>query len=155
MSEFQSGDYAKAAADLEALLAKADFTPQLEPAFFTLGSAYFNAADYKKAVSAFKNYLAKFPGGAHAAQSAFAIAQSSLLAKNYSEAASEFAALEKDPRLREQALFFGATASNEAGNTDQAVATLQKLAGGPLQTAMAVRGAMLLAQLYSSKGDAD
>jgi len=34
MSEFQSGDYAKAAADLDALLVKAEFSPQLEPAFF-------------------------------------------------------------------------------------------------------------------------
>jgi TolA-binding protein len=155
MSEFQSGDYAKAAADLEALLAKAEFTPQLEPAFFTLGSAYFNAGDYKKAVGAFKNYQTKFPNGAHLSQVAFAIAQSSLLGKNYAEAAAEFAKLEKNPRLREQALFFGATASKEAGKTDQAVATLEKLAGGQLQTAMSVRGAMLLAQLYSGKGEAD
>jgi TolA-binding protein len=155
VSEFQSGDYAKAAADLEALLVKAEFTPQLEPAFFTLGSAYFNAGDYKKAVTAFKNYQAKFPNGAHAAEAAFAIAQSSLLGKNYAEAAADFAKLEKDPRLREQALFFGATASKEAGGTDQAIATLQKLAGGRLSTAMSVRGAMLLAQLYSKKGEAD
>jgi TolA-binding protein len=154
VSEFQSGNYAKAAADLEALLVKAEFTPQLEPAFFTLGSAYFNAGDYKKAVAAFKNYRAKFPRGAHASQAAFAIAQSSLLDKNYADAAAEFAQLENDPRVREQALFFGATASKEAGKTDQAIATLQKLSGGQLQTAMSVRGAMLLAQLYSAKGEA-
>jgi len=48
MSEFQSGDYAKAAADLDALLVKAEFSPQLEPAFFTVGSAYFNVPDYKR-----------------------------------------------------------------------------------------------------------
>jgi TolA-binding protein len=155
VSEFQSGDYAKAAADLEALLAKAEFTPQLEPAFFTLGSAYFNAGDYKKAIGAFKNYLAKFPNGPHVAQAAFAIAQASLLGKNYAEAAADFAKLEKDPRLREQAFFFGATASKEAGRIDQAIATLEKLAGGQLETAMSVRGAMLLAQLYSKKGEAD
>src|SRR5207248_3071998 len=59
MAAFQSGDYAKAAADLEALVAKAEFSPQLEPAFFTLGSAYFNVPDYKKAITAFKNYQAK------------------------------------------------------------------------------------------------
>ena len=106
MAEFQAGDYAKAAADLEALLAKAEFTPQLEPAFFTLGSAYFNAGDYKKAVAAFKNYQTKFPNGAHSAEVAFAIAQSSLLGKNYAEAAAEFAKLEKDPRLREAGALF-------------------------------------------------
>src|ERR1700731_1344073 len=65
MAEFQAGDYAKAATDLEALLAKAEFSPQLEPAFFSLGSAYFNAADYKKAITAFKNYQSKFANGPH------------------------------------------------------------------------------------------
>jgi len=134
MAEFQGGDYARAAADLEALLAKAELTPQLEPAFFTLGSAYFNAGDYNKAVAAFKNYQAKFPNGAHASEVAFAIAQSSLLAKNYADAAAQFAAIEKDPRVREQALFFGATANKEAGKIDSAIATLKKLAGGELRS---------------------
>ena len=41
MSEFQNGDYARAASDLEGLSAKAEFAPTLEPVFFTLGSAYF------------------------------------------------------------------------------------------------------------------
>src|ERR1043166_4313086 len=61
MAAFQAGDYARAANDLDALLNKAEFSPQLEPAFFSLGSAYFNAADYKKAITAFKNYKSKFP----------------------------------------------------------------------------------------------
>jgi TolA-binding protein len=155
MAEFQAGDYIKAAADLEALIAKAEATPQLEPAFFTLGSAYFNAADYNKAVTAFKNYQKKFPNGGHASDVAFAIAQSSLLAKNYADAAAQFAAIEKEPRFREQALFFGATASKEAGKIDNAISTLEKLAGGELPTAMSVRGAMLLTQLYSQKGQGD
>src|ERR1041385_7801542 len=45
MAAFQAGDYAKAANDLDALLNKAEFSPQLEPAFFSLGSAYFNAGN--------------------------------------------------------------------------------------------------------------
>ena len=155
MAEFQAGDYARAAADLETLIAKAEFTPQLEPAFFTIGSAYFNAGDYGKAVGAFKKYQEKFPNGAHFSDAAFAMAQSSLLAKNYVEAASQFAAIEKDPRLREQALFFGAIASKEAGKIDNAVATLEKLSGGDLRTSTSARGSMLLAQLYSQKGQAD
>jgi TolA-binding protein len=153
MAEFQAGDYAKAAADLDAMLLKAEFTPQLEPAFFTVGSAYFNAGNYPKAIAAFKTYQAKFPNGPHARDVAFAAAQASLLGKNYADAAGQFAALEKEPRLREQALFFGATASKEAGQIDHAISTLEKLAGAELKTAMSVRGAMLLAQLYSQKSD--
>src|SRR3954452_20127528 len=83
MGAFQAGDYAKAATDLEALINKAEFSPQLEPAFFSLGSAYFNAGDYKKAITAFGNYLKKFANGAHAADATFGIAQSNLLLKNY------------------------------------------------------------------------
>ena len=54
MSEFQNGDYVRAASDLEALTAKAEFAPTLEPVFYTLGSAYFNAGDYRKAATAFQ-----------------------------------------------------------------------------------------------------
>ncbi len=153
MAEFQAGDYAKAASDLEAMLLKAEFAPQLEPAFFTVGSAYFNAGNYSKAVAAFKTYQTKFPNGTHASEVAFAMAQASLLGKNFAEAANQFAGLEKDPRFREQALFFGGTASKEAGKIDNAISTLEKIAGGELKTAMSVRGAMLLAQLYSQKND--
>jgi TolA-binding protein len=152
MAEFQAGDYAKAATDLESLLAKAEFNPQMEPAFFSLGSAYFNAGDYRKAITAFKNYQTKFPRGPHASDATFGMAQANLMTKNYGEAASLFSALEKDPQYRDRALFFGARASKEAGKTDQAISQLEKLAGGELKGALSVRGAIMLAQLYSQKG---
>ena len=153
MAAFQAGDYAKAAADLNAMLTKAEFSPQLEPAFFTVGSAYFNIPDYKKAIAAFKNYQTKFPGGPHAGEVAYAVGQAHLLSKNYTEAVAQFAALEKDPKYRERALFFGATASKSGGKIDQAIATLEKLSGGELKSQLAVRGAMMLAQFYSQKND--
>ncbi|HEY0369074.1 MAG TPA: tetratricopeptide repeat protein, partial [Chthoniobacterales bacterium] len=155
MAAFQAGDYPRAASELEALINKAEFTPQLEPAFYTVGSAYFNAGDYKKAIAAFKNYQGKFPQGPHASDAAFALAQSNLLAKNYTDAATQFSSLEKDPKLREQALLAQATAYKESGKPDQAIAALEKLVGGEIKTAAAVRGAMMLAQLFAQKGDAD
>ena len=75
MAAFQGGDFIKAAADLEALVSRAEFSPQLEPIFYTIGSAYFNAGDYKKAAAAFKKYQEKFPQGPHASDAAFAVAQ--------------------------------------------------------------------------------
>ncbi len=153
MAAFQAGDYAKAAADLDAMLTKAEFSPQLEPAFFTAGSAYFNIPDYKKAIAAFKNYQAKFPNGPHAGEVAYAVGQAHLLSKNYTEAVAQFAALEKDPKFRERALFFGATASKQGGKIDPAIAILEKLSGGELKSQLAVRGAMMLAQVYSQKND--
>jgi TolA-binding protein len=151
MAAFQAGNYPVAASTLESLLNKAEFSPQLEPAYFTVGSAWFNVPDYKKAVAAFKTYQSKFPNGAHAGEAAFAIAQANLLAKNYSDAASQFAALEKDPNYRERALYFGAIASRDGGKPDQAIATLEKL--GELRTQLSIRGAIMLTQLYSKKNE--
>jgi outer membrane protein assembly factor BamD (BamD/ComL family) len=94
MMEFQAGNFAKAATDLEALVTRVEATPQVEPIFYTIGSAWFNAGDYLKAIAAFKNYRAKFPKGRHAAAAAFAIARSNLLSKNFKEATEQMAALE-------------------------------------------------------------
>ncbi len=153
MTEFQAGHYAKAAAALEALVGRVEFSPQLEPIYYTIGSAYFNAADYPKAIAAFKVYQTKFPKGPHAGGVSFAIAQSNFLAKNYAVAATQMAALENDPQMRDQALLFEAEASKAAGKTDDAIAALNKLIGGEIRTSDAMRGATMLAQLYAAKGD--
>ena len=153
MAAFQAGNYPVAASTLESLLNKAEFSAQLEPAYFTVGSAWFNVPDYKKAIVAFKVYQSKFPNGPHAGEAGFAIAQANLQAKNYGDAASQFAALEKDPGYRERALYFGGIASRDGGKPDQAIATLEKLCGGDLRTQLSVRGAIMLAQLYSKKNE--
>ena len=153
MAEFQAGNYIKAATDLEALLARVEVTTQVEPIFYTVGSAYFNAGDYPKAIVAFKIYQAKFPRGQHARDAAFAIAQSNLFSKNFTDAAVQMAALENDPQLREQALLFEAEALKAAGKTDDAIRTLEKLAGHEIRTPDAMRGATTLAKLYAEKGD--
>lgn len=153
MQLFQAGKYAEAASALENLLNRAEFSPQLEPVYYTIGSAWFNAGQYSKAVAAFRKYQAKFPQGAHAGSVAFAIAQSNLLAKNYSEAASQVASLQRDPVLREQAMLFEAQANKAAGETDAAIAVLEKLLGSEIHDADQMRGASLLAQLSAQKGD--
>ncbi len=153
MADFQAGNYAKAASALETLVARVEVTPQVEPIFYTIGSAYFNAGDYAKAIAAFKNYQAKFPKGAHAGQAAFAIAQSNLLSKNFKEAAAQMAALENNPQLREQALLFEADACKAAGKIDDAIRALEKLAGAEIKDADMMRSATTLAQLYAEKGD--
>ncbi|MGI8889371.1 MAG: tetratricopeptide repeat protein [Chthoniobacterales bacterium] len=153
MAAFQSGQYAQAATALEALVARVAVSPQVEPIFYTIGSAYFNAGDYVKAIAAFKNYRIKFPQGPHATRAAFAIAQSNLLSENFKEAATQMAAFEKDPQLRDEALLFEAEAFQSAGNIDQAMAALEKAVGEEIQNAGVMRAAMELAQLYAKKGD--
>ncbi len=153
MTKFQAGDYAAAASSLEALIGRVEFSPQLEPIYYTIGSAYFNAANYPKAITAFKTYQAKFPKGQHAGSVAFAIAQSNLLSKNYKEAAAQMAELANDPALHDQALLFQAEASKAAGKIDDAIGALVKLIGSDIKTADAMQGATMLAQLYAQKGD--
>ncbi len=153
MQDFQAGDYAHAASALEALVARVAVTPEVEPIFYTIGSAYFNAGDYPKAIAAFKNYQAKFPAGPHAAGVAFAIAQSNFLSKNYREAAAQMAALANDPKLREEALLFQGEASKAAGKIDDAIGALEQLAGREIKSPTAMWGATLLAQLLAGKGD--
>ncbi|HEV3410440.1 MAG TPA: tetratricopeptide repeat protein, partial [Chthoniobacterales bacterium] len=108
-----------------------------------------------KAIAAFKTYQAKFPNGPHAAEVAFGYAQANLLTKNFAEAATQFAALEKDPKMREQALLAQATALQESKKVPEAIAALEKVAGAELKTATAVRAGMLLAQLYAQRGTSD
>jgi TolA-binding protein len=153
MAEFQAGNYAKAANDLEALVARLEVGPQVEPIFYTIGSAWFNAGDYTQAIAAFKNYQTKFPKGPHEGGAAFAIAQSNLLSKNFKEAANQMTALENDPQLRAQALLFEAEAFKAANKNDDAIRALEKLIGKAITTSDAMRGATLLAQLYVQKGD--
>ena len=64
MAEFQAGNYAKAANDLEAFVARVEVSPQVEPIFYTIGSASFNAGDYTKAIVAFKNSASLRSGNA-------------------------------------------------------------------------------------------
>ena len=153
LTDFQAGNYAKAATELEALASRVEVSPQVEPIFYTLGSAWFNAGDYAKAIAAFKNYRAKFPSGAHAGAAAVAIGQSNLLSKNYKEAAVQMTALENDPRWREQALLFEAEAFQATGKTDDAIRALEKLSATGITTSDAMHGAILLARLYGQKSD--
>ena len=153
MAEFQTGNYARAATQLEALVTRVEVTPRVEPIFYTIGCAWFDAGEYPKAIAAFRNYQAKFPRGPHVNGVAFAIAQSNLLNKNFKDAAAQMAALENDPQLREQALLFEAEACKAAGKIDAAIGALEKLAGKEIKTANGMRGATMLAQLYTQKGD--
>ena len=154
MAEFQAGNYAKAATDLEALVARVEVTPQVEPIFYTIGSAYFNAGDYPKAIAAFKNYQAKFPQGPTRAAAPLSPSPSRICSARISRMRRRrWRRWRTIPQLREQALLFEAEALKAAGKTDDAIRTLEKLAGQEIRTPDAMRGATMLAQLYAEKGD--
>ncbi|MGH8093503.1 MAG: tetratricopeptide repeat protein [Chthoniobacterales bacterium] len=153
MAEFQAGHYAEAAAQLEALIARVEVTPQVEPIYYTIGSAWFNDGDYTKAIAAFRKYQANFPNGPHADGVAFAIAQSNLPNKNFKDAAAQMARMENDPQRREQALLFEGEAFQAAGKPEAAIDALEKLAAKEIWTANTMRAATMLVRLYAEKGD--
>lgn len=146
-SAFSSSDFEGAADKLEKVLAGAPEDSQLESVYYLLGASYFNLGKYDKAIETLKTYLGKYPQAAGRNDAIMSIGQSALQTKDYQEAASQFAQLEQTP-LRERALLLEATALDGAGRTDEAVAKLQELTSGGLDTPTAFAGAMRLAALY-------
>ena len=155
MSAFQQGDYNTAATNLQSVISQAGPGSQLEPVYFTLGAAYFNLGQYDKAVDTLKLYLEKYPQSARAADATFSMGQASLLNKDSTTAAAAFARLENVPKYREQALLYEGMADKDAGNTDEAVAALEKLISPEIDTTVKVDGAMFLAGLYNDQKKPD
>ena len=116
MAEFQAGDFAKAATDLEALRRARRSHARKSSRFFTRSAPLISMPAITRRRSPRSKIIRRnFRKGAHAGDAAFAIAQSKLLSKNYKEAAAQMAALENDPHLREQALIFEAEAYKASG----------------------------------------
>src|SRR5438067_2858038 len=154
MTAFASGDYQTAAKNLESLISQVaqDTAPQLEPIYFTLGAAYYNLGDYPKAIETLKKFLQKFPKSAKVNEAAFSLAQATVLSKDYEGAAAIFKQLETDPVYREQALLFEGMAYKEAKKTDEAIGALERLVSAGIRNTNSANGAILLASLYSEKG---
>jgi len=152
---FGTGDWAGSITALEALLARAEITPQIEPAYFTLGAAYFNAQQFDKAISAFRNYQEKFPKGVQVDRSRFALANAHIGAKQYDAARAIFVQLETVPAFREASLLAQADVATAAGDPEKGIAPLERLTAAGLLTPASVKGALTLASLYASTGESD
>ena len=154
MTAFNLGDYKKAVASLESLIALAPEESQLEPAWYTLGASYFNLQQYPKSIEVLKKYLEKYPKSKRISQAVYSLARASMMNKDYTGAQGFFKQLEKDPKMREQVLFDEGMAFRAAGQTEEAIIAFEKLTGQEIITTRMANSAILLTELYVKKHDA-
>ena len=155
MQAFSNGDYAKAAASMQTIIEQAAPDAPLEAVYYTLGAAYFNSKDFPKAIDALQKFVAKYPKSAKVNDAIFFIGQSQIESKDLNGAVRTLTPLEENPAYRDRAYLVLGTAFKDAGKLDDAIATLKKLTDGGLRTPAAVNGAMLLAGVYTQKGEPD
>ena len=167
MTSFDKGDYQSAVNNIKTLLQNttqdANATPAdisklkklLEPVFFTLGAAYINMKDYENGAAALEDYIKRYPQGSRLPDASFSLAQARYAEKDYAKAAAAFAALENNPRYREDSLYLEGISFHEAQELDKAVGALERLTKGGIHSQMAARGAMQLIAYYSEKKEED
>ncbi|MGA3172019.1 MAG: tetratricopeptide repeat protein [Chthoniobacteraceae bacterium] len=155
VSAFEHGDYQTAISKLEQVAQQAGPDAKLEPLYFTLGAAYYNLQQFPKAIETLKTYQSKYPRGARYRDATFSIGQAALFIKDYDEAAAQFSRLFNVPQFREQAMYDAGYAYKEGGKPDEAIRTLETLISPEIGTAMALKGAMMLVELYGAKNESD
>jgi TolA-binding protein len=153
MTAFTQGDYQTAATKFESVIAQAGRDAKLESVYYTLGAAYYNLRDFPKAIETLKTYQAKYPNAARFTDATYSMGQADMFIKDYDDAAVQFTRLVNVPQYREQALFDAGYAYKESGKNDQAIASLEALVLPEIRTAMAVKGAMMLVELYGAKNE--
>ena len=159
VTAFGNGNYQDAITNIESLIRQippglppadqARLNAQLEPVFFTLGAAHFNLKQFPEAIKAIKDYLVRYPKSTRAAEATFSLAQASYFSKDYETAAAGFAALERNPAFREQALLLEGLSYREGGREGKAIPPLERLTAAGIKSPTARRGAMQLVSLYS------
>lgn len=152
---FAQGDYKKAIQKMEFVISKAAPDSPLESVYYTLGAAQFNLRNYAAAVGTLRTFLSKFPKSDKATDASFFLGQALIQQKEPGAAAEAFAPLEAKPEYRDRVLLMLGSAYRDAGDVDEAIKVLQKLVGGGVNSTEAANGAMLLAGLYSQKGEFD
>ena len=153
MIAFTQGDYTTAITKLEDVIHQAGSGAKLESVYFTLGAAYYNLQQFPNAIETLKTYQAKYPNGVRYQDATFSIGQAALITKDYNEAASQFTQLFQVPQFREQAMYNASFAYKESGKIDAAIHTLETLVYPELRTATAVKGAMMLVELYGGRNE--
>ncbi len=149
---FADGQFAQAATSLETVIAGAADTPQLEPVYFMLGSAYFNGEEYPKAIDIFTKFKAKFPKSEQWVNASFSMGQAYFFTKKYAEAAAEFKALAKiAPKFRQESQIFLAEAFQLQGKIPEAIGVLEELIQPEITTPFAARAGLMLAPLYAEQ----
>ncbi len=139
---FGSGNYTQAAGTLESIIKLSgsstvwtDHTvvppappnrQWLEPVFFMLGAAYFDAKDWPNAIGEFNRYRQLFPQSPHLTQVIFSLAQADLWGGHPEDAIPLFTSLLPPPDYHVKAFMFLVEANFRAGKPDVAIALMEK-----------------------------
>ena len=135
--EFGTGDYAKAAESLEAIIKAsrasivstdntvAPPTKWLEPVYFMLGAAYFDAKDWPNAIRVFNEYKQFFPLSPHMTEVNFALGQANLLGGHPEDAIPLFTSLLPFPDYHVKVFMLLVEANFSAGKPDAAIALME------------------------------
>jgi len=171
-SAFGAGDYAKSAGNLEAIIkasgASTVWTDKtvvppappkkqwLEPVFFILGAAYFNAKDWPNAIAVFNRYRQLFPTSPHLTQVIFSQAQANLWGGHPEDAMPLFTSLLPLPDYHVKAFMFLVEANFRAGKKDAAIALMEKEKTQPnLSPIFVYKMNIRLLPLYMEAGNAE
>ena len=154
LASFGAGNYPEAAQKLVALIetfkdASDQVKLTLEPVYYTLGAAYFNAKDYDNTIKTYQDYKTKFKNGEHAGSVLYSLAASYYALKKYDEAIVELKLLEPYAPLRQKALYLHGFILNEQKKYAEAVEPLQAIIANGLNTSQDIDAALLLASIYT------
>jgi TolA-binding protein len=144
---FGTGDYAGAATKLQAIiqgsLASAHWLdvaavppapPKqqwLEPVFFMLGAADFNARDWPNAILVLQKYQELFPKSPRLSQTTFSLAQANLFGGHEADAIPLFTSLLAVPRYHAKAFLLLVETNRRLQKIPEAIALLEKEADAP------------------------
>jgi len=142
---FGSGNYAGAAGFIRQIIQLASTTPEsmhwldstevkpllptqqwLEPFFYMLGAAYFNAKDWPNAIQALTKYRQLFPKSTRMADVMFSLGQADLLSGDATGAIPLFTALLPNDGYHVKALLLLVQATKKAGKPEDAIKLIEQ-----------------------------
>lgn len=148
---FDSGNFQTTITNFKSIIEKAPKEAELEAVYFTLGAAYYNTKDYRQAADTFAKLLATYPQSKQTLEVTFSMAQAEMLANNGAVAAEIFKKLEAVPQYKQQIPLLMAHSYKQAQKFDEAIATLEQMISGGIQSTYAAKGAMELVDTYQQK----
>lgn len=153
-SAFQSGDYAGAAKNFEAVLATGPSGEALESILFTLASTYYQQKNLPKAEEYYGRCVNEIPGGKNRTKALIAMSQIQSQSGRKDEAEKNLAkACEGGSDLVARARMIRATMLADQGNPRDASDVIRPLVAGGIRNDQTVQAAMMLAELDAKAGN--
>jgi TolA-binding protein len=156
VNAFQSGNFAEATKDFEAVLALAPQGDALETILFSLAGTYYNNKNLVKAEECYKRVLKEFPNGSNKTKALIALSQIQLQTGRKEEAAKTLKlASSGTGDLAAQAKIAEAGMLASIGKPAEAITELTPMIAGGIKDKLSVQAAMALIEIESKQGKVD